>query len=243
MKTVGQIAQKLKQAQFRHVKREVRRLMKTAPENCTSNRTLTLDMGPVGVCSLDCQVCDLRFEDRSATCDLFEQKHAADEVKASLREFFKIRLTSEIAVRFPDVAALRWAMQEEEEEGSDWVIRQIATLLGTPVYALTGDEDGEELEAILSTLQEGLRASEDRNMRKQAELDRQEVELDRQKAELGQQKAEMDLLRGLLSPGKEEWEPGTPWPEEDTDEVDYDEVFEVDEYVNHNPWWRRLWPF
>lgn len=116
MRTSGQVLQKMKQAQFRHIKREIRRLLKQTPSNCKLNRTLDLDIGPVGVCSLDCEVCDPRFGDRSQECGKWEARHQKEEIKASLKDFFKTRDRADIAVRFPDVAALLWVLGEEKPD-------------------------------------------------------------------------------------------------------------------------------
>jgi len=116
MKTRGQIAQKFKQAQYRHIKREIGRLLKRTAPNCKNNRTLSLKIGPVGVCSLDCDVCDARFEDRAPECEEWDPRHEKGEIKASLKEFFQTRKVPEIAVRFPDVAALLWVLADDEED-------------------------------------------------------------------------------------------------------------------------------
>ena len=116
MKTRGQIAQKFKQAQYRHLKREIERLLKRTAPNCKNNRTLSLKIGPVGVCSLDCDVCDARFEDRAPECEDWDPRHEKDAIKASLKEFFQTRKVPEIAIRFPDVAALLWVLADDEED-------------------------------------------------------------------------------------------------------------------------------
>lgn len=119
MRTSGQVAQKVKQAQFRHIKREIKRLLKQTPSNCKQNRTLELDIGPVGVCSLDCDLCDARFRDRSQECGKWEPRHQKEQIKASLKEFFRTRGRADIAVRFPDVAALLWVLDDETPDLPD----------------------------------------------------------------------------------------------------------------------------
>jgi len=116
MKSKGQVAQKFKQAQFRHLKKELGRLLKRQAPNCKNNRVLALDIGPVGICSLDCQVCDVRFHDRAPDCEDWEPRHQKEEIKQSLKDFFQKKTVPEIAVRFPDVAALLWVLAEEKED-------------------------------------------------------------------------------------------------------------------------------
>lgn len=138
MKTPGQVAQKMKQAQYRHIKREIESLLKKTPPNCKSNRTLDLDIGPVGVCALDCEVCDLRFENRAPGCEKWEARHRKGEIKASLKDFFKTRTRAEIAVRFPDVAALLWVISEEEAANPPVLLEEVCDLLGVESGDLLG---------------------------------------------------------------------------------------------------------
>lgn len=113
MKSAGQIFQKLKQARFRHIKKEVEGLLKQSSKNCVNHTLVDYPNNPVGICKLDFQVCDSRLRDRADTCGNFSPAHSKEEVKQSLQDFFSRRSVHEIAVRFPDVAALLWVLEGE----------------------------------------------------------------------------------------------------------------------------------
>ncbi len=119
MKSAGQIFQKMKQARFRHVKKEVEGLLKQTSKNCTNCALVDYPNHPVGICKLDFQVCDSRLKDRADTCGKFTPAHGKEEVKQSLQDFFNLRSVHEIAVRFPDVAALLWVLDGETPEGEE----------------------------------------------------------------------------------------------------------------------------
>jgi hypothetical protein len=153
MRTKGQIAQKIKQAQFRHVQKELKRLLKRSAPNCKKNRSMELEFGPVGVCSLDCQVCDVRFHNRAPECEDWELRHSKDEIKESLKEFFRTRAVPEIAVRFPDVAALLWALADDADpqQGPLMVGIPATTFFGIPVWVDT-EEDHVQLKAAVAPI-------------------------------------------------------------------------------------------
>ena len=120
MRSSGQIQQKLKQVRFRHYKKEAADLLRQTPKNCVNNGTLVGGMQtPLGVCKLDFQVCDAKTQDRSGTCGNFAQAHGREEVKKSLQDFFSGRSVSDIAVRYPDVAALLWVLDGEVLEDEE----------------------------------------------------------------------------------------------------------------------------
>ena len=115
MRSSGQVAQKLKQLRFRHLKKEIKMLLRQTPGNC-KNHTI---LGPstkweIGVCKEDLEVCDEMVCDRSKECGIFSAKHSKDEVKSSLMGFFRTRGPRDISVRFPDVATLMWVLDEEK---------------------------------------------------------------------------------------------------------------------------------
>lgn len=150
MKTQGQIAQKIKQAQFRHIQKEMKRLLKRSAPNCKKNRSMDLEFGPVGVCSMDCQVCDVRFHNRAPECEDWELRHLKEEIKESLKEFFQTRTVPEIAVRFPDVAALLWVSTEEGDPQAGPLMVGIPTssFFGIPVWTDTEDEQAQLKHAL-----------------------------------------------------------------------------------------------
>ena len=135
MKTTGEIGQKLKQVKFRHVKRELEKLLETKSSNCrfnyflkpgkpTNNKLTALLGGGVNVCrcpDLDYRICDARLEDEDAapTCPYFSLRHDKSKIKSSLKEFFSSGQLPEISIRFPDVASLLWVLGDQEESESE----------------------------------------------------------------------------------------------------------------------------
>lgn len=117
MKSAGQTFQKMKQVRYRHIKREIEGLLRKTPRNCANNSQLQTKSGSLGVCKLDCQLCDEQANDRFETCEDFSPSHSREEVKASLQNFFSSRSIPEISVRYPDVAALLWVLEGEDLEG------------------------------------------------------------------------------------------------------------------------------
>jgi hypothetical protein len=144
MKTPGQIAQKLKQAKYRHVKKEMRNLLKVSCLNCRHNVQVKSRSGFLGVCSLDHKTCDPLVGDRSAQCEVYVPGHTKEEIKESLQTFFAQKKVHEIAVRFPDVAALLWVLIGDEENPQEGpLIPQglpFTTLFGIPLWVDTPEE-------------------------------------------------------------------------------------------------------
>lgn len=152
MRTEGQIHHKLQQAQYRHLKKELSRLLRRSPGNCVFNRQTLLPLGKVGVCSKDCQTCDPVINDRSVECPLYELAHDKDALKESLTTFFRERTVPEIAIRFPDVAALLWVLVGEDSAQRGALISDaipVTTLYGIPLWVDTQAEVL-ELERICS---------------------------------------------------------------------------------------------
>ncbi len=119
MRSPGQTYQKMKQARFRHIKREIENLLKQTPKNCVNNTQAVTPSGTLGICKLDCKTCDEKFEDRAETCGNFSQTHGREDVKKSLQEFFSSKTIPEIAIRYPDVAALLWVLDGENPEDGE----------------------------------------------------------------------------------------------------------------------------
>ena len=145
MRTSGQVAQKLKQVRFRHLKKEMSRLLKVSCWNCKNISPVTVQGGgKLGVCKLDFKTCDPSVQDRSESCGVFEPIHTPEEIKESLQEFFHTRQVHEIAVRYPDVAALLWVLLDGEEgspqEGPLLTGVQVGTFFGTEIWTDTPEE-------------------------------------------------------------------------------------------------------
>lgn len=245
MKTRGQIAQKLKQTKFRHIKREVRSLLRRSAPNCKNNRSLDLEIGPVGVCALDCEVCDARFGDRAPQCEKWDPRYDSGEVKESLRNFFQTRSVAEIAVRFPDVAALLWVLIEDGADDPQESVFFPGALLTDEFFGveLWVDHD-EQLENLreaskpllaaqetVQTLARELGAMPDTLLSKVRIL---QEDVSRSNSEVN------DLLRE-----REELEAKVSVMGEERQRRD-DEIARLKSQVSTTearPWWRSLWPF
>lgn len=132
MKKAGEVGQKLKQVKFRHIKRELEKLLETKAVNCrfnyflkpgtvNQNKLISLLGGGVHICKcpdLESRICDSRLEDvdGAASCPYFSLRHDKEKIKDSLKEFFKERSTAEISIRFPDVASLLWVLEDDDYE-------------------------------------------------------------------------------------------------------------------------------
>ena len=161
MRTAGQVLQKLKQAQFRHVKKEVSSLLKRTPNNCANNVRVQTPSGEVGVCKLYHKTCDANFSDLSESCSDFTHLHGKEEIKASLKVFFSQRSVADISVRYPDVAALLWVLEDSPRED----------------FPEEGEEEvsSEEFEALKSKCEESERSvrallSDNENLKSEVSL-------------------------------------------------------------------------
>ena len=148
MKSAGQINQKLKQVRFRHVKREIESLLRRTPQNCANNTKVESPTGLLGVCKLDCQTCDPVLKDRSGACGGFAFLHKGEDIKESLQNFFSTKSLPEIAIRFPDVAALRWALDSDEDPATQEEYQSAPIPLGVHWGAKVWTESTKEAEAF-----------------------------------------------------------------------------------------------
>lgn len=215
MKGEGQISQKAKQLRFRHLKRELDRLLAQTSRNCEYNTLVTGLSGTLGVCRLDCKTCDPNVTDRADSCGSFKALLEKDKIKESLKTFFETRPPEEIAVRFPDVAALQWVL--DPGEGSLFPA-PVATLFGVPVWVETEDEL-KEMRRIFSELektQEGLLRDQERLLqigvlldsrgeevipalqKKMSELNSQSLALEDERKTSTEKTVQISLLQGEL---------------------------------------------
>lgn len=111
MKTEGQVIQRLKQVQFRCVKKELSQFLSRRPDNCSKHKVLNAPAGKVGVCTLDSSLCDLS---RCKGCEEYEPRYDKAQLKESLGHFFDTRGPKEVAPRFPVVSALMWVLSDED---------------------------------------------------------------------------------------------------------------------------------
>lgn len=119
MKSPGDIAQKLKQSQFRHSKREIERLLSRSPGNCVFQRKIEVPgMGLLGFCTctdIGLKACDnaLPYLNRAPDCPKFKLKMDEEAAKESVKSFFKNSSPEEIIAKYPGVAALMWVLDDE----------------------------------------------------------------------------------------------------------------------------------
>jgi len=241
MRSNGQIAQKLKQARYRHVKREIRRLLDRNPDNCKNNRTVKTPSGKLGVCKLDCQTCDV-WLDRSPECPDFDPLHTKDEIKDSLKEFFQTRTVPEIAVRFPDVAALLWVLAEDEDPQAGPLFpegQQLATLFGIDIWVDT-PEEFEALREVSENIIEGQKVLDSLASILDEEAPEvfpgkiRELLASRHQAEADSEVKSRDL--GHVSKENQKLR-------EERDQLRTQALVPVEEIPSAVPWWRRIFPW
>lgn len=122
MRTAGQVRQQLKQVVFRHLQRELQDNFRVLPPSCQWNRREPIagTQEWVGVCACPAtdmgspngNICDTRVADgeaRARRCSYWQPKRTKDQVKVDFRAFMA-KPRGEIAVKYPDVAALMWVL-------------------------------------------------------------------------------------------------------------------------------------
>ena len=135
MKREGQIRHKLKQVIFRHRKRFVERGLSQRPENCAHNGVVRLPVhtgnrATIRVCRYQSEdsgewnnrVCDstMAGEEQARKCSYFQCRHTAEQLKDSFKG--KLGLGEKgvhpgaLAQEFPDVVALMWVLDSEQQE-------------------------------------------------------------------------------------------------------------------------------
>lgn len=154
MKSQSEIAHKLKQVQFRHAKKEIEALLATVPSNCAHNRQLEIaGFGKVGFCSSQTcarkgKSCDLRMGVNHATgCVDYEALHTPDDARDRVKSFFKNAPPGDIAAKYPDAAALIWALDDERVDYLDPC--QVGEVDGIPVWAASPEAAQKAREGLL----------------------------------------------------------------------------------------------
>lgn len=123
MKSNGAVRHKLKQVWFRHRSKEIQRRVKRRPCNCAFNRTMDLPSGEsVSICvaglldkvEWDIRVCDEDYGglEQARECPVFEPEYTPDEIKEDFKEFIETADRAQVAMRYPDAAALLWVLDE-----------------------------------------------------------------------------------------------------------------------------------
>ena len=125
MKTQGQVLQKIKQVKFRYLKKYLKKYLQQKSENCLFNRPSFLGVEgieSVSICGFGMEKadwvaspCDFRFNDDLAkTCPKYEALHTKESLKKEFEESVSSLSLPEVALRFPDLAALMWVLGDED---------------------------------------------------------------------------------------------------------------------------------
>lgn len=178
MKPEGAVRQKLKQVRFRHAKRELDAALTRTSSTCEHNAILDVfGVGEVGVCTLNRGVvCDAaRDTDLAIGCASYSCKYTRDGMKEALNGAFNAPI-SEVAVKYPDAAALMWVLTDERPTDVPPVLMNdpfgesgvlVGTFFGVQVWAGSVGE-----RAMLATALNDLVESEARWRREVAQKDK-----------------------------------------------------------------------
>ena len=125
LRSSSQIRQKLKQAMFRHLQRELLDNFKATPEGCFHNHLTPIGGSSerVGICRFEGsppegvvpprgKVCDARVAGclvQARGCKCWVALYGKDKIKADFRNLMSSD-RGMIAARYPDVAALMWVL-------------------------------------------------------------------------------------------------------------------------------------
>lgn len=139
MKTEGQIKHKFKQAKFRHFQKRSKAGFKRVPCNCMYNKRFVSDGGKtVGMCHYQnmCEVmnvalaidwkiiiCDDEMPEgveQAKICPVFEPRQSKQDIKNEIDEILTEQPLSVVAHHFPDLVALLWVL-DQENEVSEWL--------------------------------------------------------------------------------------------------------------------------
>ena len=134
MQDRGAIHHKLRQVQYRHLKREIELAYKKRPCNCIYNevhRTMCVeDKGePIALCMFSAEnpeewqgiICDEELDGLATAraCDLFKVRRTKVEIKAEFQKLLESDLGA-VSHVYPDIAALMWVLDEKGQHLSLW---------------------------------------------------------------------------------------------------------------------------
>ena len=205
MKPEGAVRQKLKQVRFRHAKRELDAALTRTSSTCEHNVVLDVPgVGDVGACSLKAGVlCDAaRDADLALGCTSYSCRYTKEGMKEVLEAAFDAPI-SEVAVKYPDAAALMWVLTDENPTdtptapmndpfGESGVL--VGTFFGVQVWAGSVAERG-----LLATALNDLVESEARLRREAAMKDEANQAL---QAELDTMREDVQTVRAGFSQAK-----------------------------------------
>jgi len=123
VRTEGQVRHKLKQVQFRHLKKALRDSLSQRPECCVNNAILNTPNGDIRFCRLAAGdgsfvTCDEAHGGlvKAAGCPDFDCGNTREGVKEDFKRFLITSTIAEIAIRYPDISALMWVLGESHLE-------------------------------------------------------------------------------------------------------------------------------
>lgn len=119
MQTESQIRHKLQQVVYRHYQKRCKQAFKILPVNCKHNITVTDDDKPIP--DIDVRLCGgprlgqlCCSPDHASLCPLFEYAKSKNDVRDQVSALIR-RPVGEVAAAMPDVAALRWVLDEGDD--------------------------------------------------------------------------------------------------------------------------------
>lgn len=126
MRYESNIRHQLRQVVFRHLQKRLKANFKQKPSTCSHNITMPLERGvAVGLCGVMSaegvmrgSPCDLRIpgcHKMAKGCPLWEPLQTKDEVKADFNAIIQSGDRGVIASNFPDVAALLWVLDDDDD--------------------------------------------------------------------------------------------------------------------------------
>lgn len=121
MRREGEIQQKLKQVTYRHLKKLLQSNFKKTPLRCLHNSKEALGCfcgHPNSKFRIFCDPSDPECLEQARSCSLWEARQTKETIKTEFQALMKGKL-SEIAANYPDIAALRWVLQESGSESVD----------------------------------------------------------------------------------------------------------------------------
>lgn len=126
MKSLGAVKHQLSQVIFRHVKRQLRDNFKQIPESCKFNKGVGVPGGcVVGVCFYGDPprkvLCDSALLDgttQARDCPYWQPIRSKETVKKELQKLLLQGDRGVIASQYPDIAALLWVLDTDEDHDS-----------------------------------------------------------------------------------------------------------------------------
>lgn len=153
MRNETEIRQKLKQVQYRHLKKLLEANFKQRPCNCAYNethRSLNGSGKPVGLCMYSAGeakewqgvICDEDFGGNALArnCNLFKPYKTKLEIKSEFHDLMTNADIGDVAAQYPDIAALMWMLDERPYQPTLW---QRFLLWWKPAHVIPMPDEGD----------------------------------------------------------------------------------------------------